>query len=118
MNSEDPLGCTECFCFGAFGVGEKPVCQSARYQVDAFYDDQDWKLLKIENEENQGEIDSSGTLWVYDILAKADNSIPYWEAPVSYLGNKVSAYGGTLAWGTKCSAVRNDDDKIQNFTKF
>ena len=107
LNNEDPSGCTECFCFGAFGAGEKPVCQSARYQVDAFYDDQSWKLLKIQNEENVGEIDSSGTLWVYDILSKSEN-IPYWESPVSYLGNKVSAYGGTLSWNTKCSAQRTE----------
>lgn len=113
LEAENPFGCTECFCFGAFGPGQQPVCQSARYAVDAYYDDYGWKLLGIENDPNEGEPDQQNILWVYDIIRSdtltQEDSVPYWQAPNGYLGNKISAYGGKMSWMTKCQAMQSSD---------
>ncbi|XP_078253628.1 laminin subunit alpha-1 isoform X2 [Rhinoraja longicauda] len=96
LQERNPEGCTECFCFGLSGV-----CESISWPVTQVMDVTGWQMT-----EHQGVIRVQpyqelfgGSRQVNDNNTDGRallSALYYWTAPDSYLGNKLTAYGGYL----------------------
>ncbi|XP_066558405.1 laminin subunit alpha-5 isoform X2 [Amia ocellicauda] len=94
LDPTNPKGCTSCFCFGA-----TDRCRSSDKHRTELMDMEGWVLVNGERQEipistnpEQGlvEADLRDVPDVYQDL--------HWHAPQSYLGDKVSSYGGFLRY--------------------
>ncbi|XP_078073116.1 laminin subunit alpha-1 [Mustelus asterias] len=96
LQARNPEGCTECFCFGLSGV-----CESISWSITQVMDVNRWQVT-----DGQGirRVQPSHSLSADRSHMSINNtedrkSLPplyYWTAPKSYLGNKLTAYGGYL----------------------
>ncbi|XP_059831982.1 laminin subunit alpha-1 isoform X1 [Hypanus sabinus] len=85
LQERNPEGCTECFCFGLSGV-----CESISWPVTQIMDVTGWKETKLHD---------VGRLQLLINNTETRNLQPvlyYWTAPESYMGNKLTAFGGYL----------------------
>ncbi|XP_033914651.3 laminin subunit alpha-1-like [Acipenser ruthenus] len=91
LQKSSPEGCTECFCFGV-----SDVCESISWPLTQVLNIDDWLMpvrpIPI----------TSGTRFDHDDsnhISKESRILPpqsSWSAPESFLGNKLTAYGGYL----------------------
>ncbi|KAG9332520.1 hypothetical protein JZ751_014618 [Albula glossodonta] len=104
LDPTNPKGCTSCFCFGA-----TDRCRSSDKRRTELIDMQGWLLLGGDRQEvpvttnlQQGlvEADLGDVPDVYQDL--------HWHAPRSYLGDKVSSYGGYLRYRLHSQTMRGD----------
>nr|XP_033819501.1 laminin subunit alpha-5 isoform X1 [Geotrypetes seraphini] len=104
LDAGNPKGCTRCFCFGA-----TDRCHISTKLRTEFMDMSGWVLLSTDRqeillsfipEENRVEADLRDVPDVYQEL--------YWHAPNSYLGDRVSSYGGFLRYHLHSKAIRGD----------
>ncbi|XP_061114000.1 laminin subunit alpha-5 isoform X1 [Conger conger] len=104
LDPTNPKGCTSCFCFGA-----TDRCRSSETRRTELVDMKGWVLLGGDRQEvpvstdlDQGlvEADLGDVPDVYQDL--------HWHAPRSYLGDKVSSYGGYLRYHLQSQAMRGD----------
>ncbi|KAJ8370727.1 hypothetical protein SKAU_G00107550 [Synaphobranchus kaupii] len=104
LDPTNPKGCTSCFCFGA-----TDRCRSSEKRRTELVDMNGWVLLGGERQEvpvitslEQGlvEADLGDVPDVYQDL--------HWHAPRSYLGDKVSSYGGYFRYRLHSQAMRGD----------
>ncbi|KAB0790802.1 hypothetical protein PPYR_15312 [Photinus pyralis] len=97
-NNEE--GCTECFCFG-----KTTRCISSNYIQTAVFTMEDWKLVSINTTANLAivplntstvEIDKYTTISADFTFENVKEKVVYFSAPRSYVGSKLTSYGGFL----------------------
>uniref|UniRef100_G1K957 Laminin subunit alpha 3 n=1 Tax=Anolis carolinensis TaxID=28377 RepID=G1K957_ANOCA len=98
LDSTNPKGCTNCFCFGA-----TDICHSTNKDRIKFVEMRNWRLKDVDNSMNIPVIFNPGS---NSVVADVQELLPsvcnlYWVAPPSYLGDKLSSYGGYLMYQVK-----------------
>uniref|UniRef100_A0A8C5KKY7 Laminin, alpha 5 n=1 Tax=Jaculus jaculus TaxID=51337 RepID=A0A8C5KKY7_JACJA len=104
LEAANPKGCTRCFCFGA-----TERCRSSAHARHEFVDMEGWVLLSTDRQVVPHERRPEMELLHADLRNMAD-AFPelYWQAPPSYLGDRVSSYGGTLRYELHSETQRGD----------
>ncbi|XP_066526408.1 laminin subunit alpha-5 isoform X2 [Hoplias malabaricus] len=104
LDPTNPKGCTKCFCFGA-----TDRCRSSDKRRQEIIDMEGWVLLRGDRQE------VPVTLYPDQDLVEADlTDVPdvyqdlHWHAPHTYLGDKVSSYGGYLRYQLHSQTMRGD----------
>uniref|UniRef100_A0A8K9X878 Laminin subunit alpha-5 n=1 Tax=Oncorhynchus mykiss TaxID=8022 RepID=A0A8K9X878_ONCMY len=104
LDPTNPKGCTSCFCFGATNR-----CRSSEKRRTEVMDMMDWVLHGADRQE------VPVTVYPDQDLVEADLSdVPdvyqdlFWHAPRTYLGDKVSSYGGYLRYRLHTQTMRGD----------
>ncbi|KAA8582349.1 hypothetical protein FQN60_009089 [Etheostoma spectabile] len=104
LDPTNPKGCTSCFCFGATNR-----CRSSDKRRIEVMNMEGWVLLSADKQEvpvavypgqDLVEADLSDVPDVYQDL--------HWHAPKTYLGDKVSSYGGYLRYRLHTQTMRGD----------
>ncbi|XP_042654043.1 laminin subunit alpha-3 isoform X2 [Tyto alba] len=98
LDPSNPRGCTSCFCFGATSN-----CRSTNHRRTKFVDMRNWHLEAVdENIDIPVTFNPVSNSVVADVqeLPASVHSL-YWKAPPSYLGEKLSSYGGFLSYQVK-----------------
>uniref|UniRef100_A0A671YXW3 Laminin subunit alpha 3 n=1 Tax=Sparus aurata TaxID=8175 RepID=A0A671YXW3_SPAAU len=97
-------GCTSCFCFGA-----TDQCQSSSKRRGKFVDMQSWRLESPDKEEVTSVLNTASNTVVADIqeLSPTVQTL-HWVAPSSYLGDRVSSYGGFLTYQSKSFGIPSE----------
>ncbi|XP_010119438.1 PREDICTED: laminin subunit alpha-3, partial [Chlamydotis macqueenii] len=98
LDPSNPKGCTPCFCFGATSN-----CRSTNRRRTKFVDMRNWRLEAVnENIDIPVTFNPGSNSVVADVqeLPASVRSL-YWKAPPSYLGEKLSSYGGFLSYQVK-----------------
>uniref|UniRef100_A0A8B9FEP2 Laminin subunit alpha 3 n=1 Tax=Amazona collaria TaxID=241587 RepID=A0A8B9FEP2_9PSIT len=98
LDPSNPRGCTSCFCFGA-----TRNCRSTNHRRTKFVDMRNWSLEAVdENIDIPVTFNPVSNSVVADVqeLPASVHSL-YWKAPPSYLGEKLSSYGGFLSYQVK-----------------
>ncbi|XP_073325739.1 laminin subunit alpha-5 [Pagrus major] len=104
LDPTNPKGCTSCFCFGA-----TDRCRSSDKRRTEIMNMEGWVLLGADRQEvpvvvypgqDLVEADLSDVPDVYQDL--------HWHAPKTYLGDKVSSYGGLLRYRLHTQTMRGD----------
>ncbi|XP_039591850.1 laminin subunit alpha-5 isoform X1 [Polypterus senegalus] len=94
LDTTNPKGCTSCFCFGA-----TDRCRSSDKFRTQLMDMNGWVLLNGERQEIPVSVNFDQNLVEADLRDVPDVSQElHWSAPQSYLGDKVSSYGGFLSY--------------------
>ncbi|GFO36641.1 laminin subunit alpha-2, partial [Plakobranchus ocellatus] len=101
LDINNPLGCTQCFCFGV-----TDVCDSVAWGLSKVYDMNEWILSTLEPggltllpRMFDGWLEAKVYLLHQggiDPRSYTRDDIHYWVAPMTYLGNHLSSYGGYL----------------------
>ncbi|XP_069035717.1 laminin subunit alpha-5 isoform X1 [Lepisosteus oculatus] len=92
LDPSNPKGCTSCFCFGA-----TDRCRSSEKRRVELMDMNGWILLSGERQEVPISTHLERSLVEADLQDVPDvYQDLHWHAPHSYLGDKVSSYGGFL----------------------
>ncbi|KAM5305915.1 laminin subunit alpha-5 [Glossophaga mutica] len=104
LDAANPKGCTRCFCFGA-----TERCRSSTHGRQEFVDMEGWSLVSSDRQVVPHELREEGSLLHAD-LRRVPEGFPelYWQAPPSYLGDRVSSYGGTLRYELHSEIQRGD----------
>ncbi|XP_055964055.1 laminin subunit alpha-5 [Sorex fumeus] len=104
LDAANPKGCTRCFCFGA-----TERCASAAVTRHQLVDMAGWTLLSGDQHAVPLEAQVEAELLSAD-LRRLPEAFPelYWQAPASYLGDRVSSYGGTLSYELHSETQRGD----------
>ncbi|XP_016022014.2 laminin subunit alpha-3 isoform X2 [Rousettus aegyptiacus] len=104
LDPANPKGCTSCFCSGV-----NSNCQSTHKRRAKFVDMMGWRL------ETAGRVDipvsfNPGSSSVVADLQELPSTVQSasWVAPLSYLGDKVSSYGGYLTYQIKSFGLPGD----------
>ncbi|XP_067402634.1 laminin subunit alpha-3 isoform X1 [Emydura macquarii macquarii] len=98
LDPSNPKGCTSCFCFGATNN-----CRSTSNRRTKFVDMRNWHVETADNKiDVPVTFNPSSNSVVADVqeLSASVHSL-YWIAPQSYLGEKLSSYGGYLSYLVK-----------------
>ncbi|XP_073931172.1 laminin subunit alpha-5 isoform X2 [Castor canadensis] len=104
LDATNPKGCTRCFCFGA-----TERCRSSAHARHEFVDMEGWTLLSSDRQVVPHERRAELELLYADLRHVADGFPElYWQAPPSYLGDRVSSYGGTLRYELHSETQRGD----------
>ncbi|KAE8598578.1 hypothetical protein XENTR_v10016864 [Xenopus tropicalis] len=104
LDSSNPSGCTTCFCFGA-----TDICQSSNKYRKKFVDMRSWSLETSEQARVAVTYNPGSNSVVADVqeLPPSVHNL-YWVAPESYLGEKISSYGGYLTYQLKSFGLPNE----------
>ncbi|XP_009708495.1 PREDICTED: laminin subunit alpha-3, partial [Cariama cristata] len=98
LDPSNPRGCTSCFCFGATSD-----CRSTNRRRTKFVDMRDWRLEAVDDNIDIpvtfNPVSNSVVADVQELPASVHGL--YWKAPPSYLGEKLSSYGGFLSYQVK-----------------
>ncbi|XP_066588247.1 laminin subunit alpha [Prorops nasuta] len=95
LQDNNEQGCTKCFCFG-----KTTRCTSANLYWSQTMDMVDWDLASVD--EKSGNISSlplalqglNSTSFVIDLVN--NDEVVYFSAPQTYLGKRITSYGGHL----------------------
>ncbi|XP_068196189.1 laminin subunit alpha-3-like isoform X2 [Antennarius striatus] len=100
----NPLGCITCFCFGATNQ-----CHSSSKHRGKFVEMQDWRLETSDQKEVSSVLNTASHTMLADIqdLPSTVKSL-HWAAPSSYLGNRISSYGGFLTYQSKSFGIPSE----------
>ncbi|XP_069813854.1 laminin subunit alpha-1 isoform X1 [Dendropsophus ebraccatus] len=98
LQENNPEGCTECFCFGVSGL-----CDELFWHTTQMTDIRGWHVSDLHGsgriQPQQDQFDGPHQISINNTEAqKTLQSVYYWEAPHSYLGNKLTSYGGSLRY--------------------
>ncbi|XP_059977874.1 laminin subunit alpha-3 isoform X1 [Lagenorhynchus albirostris] len=104
LDPENPKGCTSCFCFG---VSHR--CHSSHKRRAKFVDMMGWRLETADGVDIPISFNPGSSSVVADLqeLPSTVHSAS-WVAPASYLGDKVSSYGGYLTYQMKSFGLPGD----------
>ncbi|XP_017342550.1 laminin subunit alpha-5 isoform X1 [Ictalurus punctatus] len=104
LDSTNPKGCTKCFCFGA-----TDRCRSSDKRRDEILDMQGWVLLRGDRQEVPVSVFGDQDLVEADLSDVPDVYQDFhWHAPRTYLGDKVSSYGGHFRYQLHTQTLRGD----------
>ncbi|XP_031802383.1 laminin subunit alpha-3 isoform X2 [Sarcophilus harrisii] len=97
LDPTNPKGCTSCFCFGI-----SDHCHSTNKRRAKFVDMMGWRLETTDQMDIPVTFNPGSNSVVADVqeLPSSVHSV-FWIAPSSYLGDKVSSYGGFLTYQVK-----------------
>ncbi|XP_058487895.1 laminin subunit alpha-3-like isoform X2 [Solea solea] len=100
----NPHGCTSCFCFGA-----TDRCQSSSKRRGKFVDMRGWRLERPDRDEVPSVLNTASNTVVADIqeLPPAVQTL-HWVAPQTYLGDRVTSYGGFLTYQSKSFGIPSE----------
>ncbi|XP_026168530.1 laminin subunit alpha-3-like isoform X2 [Mastacembelus armatus] len=99
----NPHGCTSCFCFGVTNQ-----CQSSSKRRGKFVEMWAWRL-ESPDQEVPSVLNTASNTMVADIQELPPTvQILHWVAPPSYLGNRVSSYGGFLTYQSKSFGIPSE----------
>uniref|UniRef100_A0A146MHL0 Laminin subunit alpha n=2 Tax=Lygus hesperus TaxID=30085 RepID=A0A146MHL0_LYGHE len=107
IDENDPKGCTECFCFNRTNT-----CYSSRLYRTVILDLNDWsvvtiqvkKLLNISEQPSEIEkLVDSDSIGIDLTAAPLAKQQVYFSAPGTYLGNKLTSFGGSLSYTLFCT---------------
>ncbi|XP_072543376.1 laminin subunit alpha-3 isoform X2 [Salminus brasiliensis] len=97
----NPKGCTKCFCFGA-----TEQCRSSDKRRGKFVDMRSWRLMSPDLEEVPSVLNSLSNTVVADVQELPASVLQlHWDLPQSYLGDRVSSYGGYLTYQMKTFGI-------------
>ncbi|KAH0517395.1 Laminin subunit alpha-3 [Microtus ochrogaster] len=104
LNPASPKGCTTCFCFGV-----TTDCQSSHKRRSKLVDMMGWRLETADGVDVPVSFNPGSNSMVAD-LQELPSSVhsASWASPPSYLGDKVSSYGGYLTYQTKSFGLPGD----------
>ncbi|XP_037643626.1 laminin subunit alpha-3-like isoform X2 [Sebastes umbrosus] len=104
FDPSNPLGCTGCFCFGA-----TDQCQSSSKRRGKFVEMRFWRLESPDQAEVTSVLNTASNTVVADIqeLPPTVQTL-HWVAPSSYLGDRVSSYGGFLTYQSKSFGIPSE----------
>ncbi|XP_037662307.1 laminin subunit alpha-3 isoform X2 [Choloepus didactylus] len=104
LDPANPKGCTSCFCFGV-----NNQCQSTHKRRAKFVAMMGWRLETADGGDIPVSFNPGSNSVVADIqeLPSTVHSLT-WVAPPSYLGDKVSSYGGFLTYQAKSFGLPSD----------
>ncbi|XP_046289595.1 laminin subunit alpha-3 isoform X1 [Marmota monax] len=104
LDPANPKGCTSCFCFGVTSR-----CHSTHKQRAKFVDMMGWHLETADRVDVPVSFNPGSNSVVADLqeLPSTVHSAS-WIAPPSYLGDKVSSYGGFLTYQVKSFGLPGD----------
>ncbi|XP_044075989.1 laminin subunit alpha-3-like isoform X2 [Siniperca chuatsi] len=104
FDPSSPHGCTSCFCFGA-----TDQCQSSRKRRGKFVEMRGWHLESPDQENVPSVLNTASNTVVADIqeLPPTVQTL-HWVAPSSYLGDRVSSYGGFLTYQSKSFGIPSE----------
>ncbi|XP_023282957.1 laminin subunit alpha-3 [Seriola lalandi dorsalis] len=104
FDSSNPHGCTSCFCFGA-----ADQCQSSSKRRGKFVEMRGWHLERPDQEEVPSVLNTASNTVVADIqeLPPTVQTL-HWVAPQSYLGDRVTSYGGFLTYQSKSFGIPSE----------
>ncbi|XP_072567322.1 laminin subunit alpha-3 isoform X1 [Paramormyrops kingsleyae] len=104
FDETNPVGCLSCFCFG---VTDR--CRSSDKRRGKFVDMRDWRLETDDQEEVPSVFNPSSNMVVADVqeLPAVLHNLN-WVAPPSYLGDRVSSYGGFLTYQMKSFGIPSE----------
>ncbi|KAJ8012103.1 hypothetical protein DPEC_G00065200, partial [Dallia pectoralis] len=104
FNQSNPSGCIRCFCFGA-----TDQCQSSTKRRGKFVDMRGWRLVRADQGEVALVLNPSSNTLVADVQELPDTTqLLHWVAPKSYLGDRVSSYGGYLTYQAKTFGIPSE----------
>ncbi|XP_074208255.1 laminin subunit alpha-3 isoform X2 [Camelus bactrianus] len=104
LDPENPKGCTSCFCFG---VNHR--CHSTHKRRAKFVDMMGWRLETEDGVDIPVSFNPGSGSVVADLQElPATVHSASWVAPPSYLGDKVSSYGGYLTYQIKSFGLPGD----------
>uniref|UniRef100_A0AAV2LXJ7 Laminin subunit alpha-5 n=1 Tax=Knipowitschia caucasica TaxID=637954 RepID=A0AAV2LXJ7_KNICA len=104
LDPTNPKGCTSCFCFGA-----TDRCRSSDKRRVEIMNMQGWVLLGADRQEVPLSVYPGQDLVEADITDVPDiYQDLHWHAPKTYLGDKVSSYGGSLRYRLHTQTMRGD----------
>ncbi|KAM4688464.1 laminin subunit alpha-1 [Discoglossus pictus] len=98
LQERNPEGCTECFCFGVSGV-----CEGLFWHTTQLSDISGWHISDLYGTDKiqpqQDQFDGPHQISINStVVRKKFISTYYWEAPSSYLGNKLTSFGGYIRY--------------------
>ncbi|XP_045314895.1 laminin subunit alpha-3 isoform X1 [Leopardus geoffroyi] len=104
LDPANPKGCTRCFCFGI-----NNSCHSTHKRRAKFVDMMGWRLETADRADIPVSFNPGSSSVVADLqeLPSTVHSAS-WVAPLSYLGDKVSSYGGYLTYQVKSFGLPGD----------
>ncbi|XP_008332400.1 laminin subunit alpha-3 isoform X3 [Cynoglossus semilaevis] len=104
FDPSNPHGCTSCFCFKA-----TDQCQSSSKRRGKFVDMRGWRLERPDREEFRSVLNTASSTVVADVqeLPSTVQTL-HWVAPQTYLGDRVSSYGGHLTFQTKSFGIPSE----------
>ncbi|PWA25274.1 hypothetical protein CCH79_00005330 [Gambusia affinis] len=98
------LGCSSCFCFEATNQ-----CRSSNKRRGKFVEMLGWRLESPDREEVPSVLNAISNTAVADIQElPATVQTLHWVAPQSYLGDRVSSYGGFLTYQSKSFGIPSE----------
>ncbi|KAM6163895.1 laminin subunit alpha-5 [Rhynchocyon petersi] len=104
LDAANPKGCTSCFCFGA-----TERCGSSPHGRREFVDMEGWTLLSGDRQVVPHEWRAEIEMLRADLRDGPETPLDmYWQAPPSYLGDRVSSYGGMLRYELHSETQRGD----------
>uniref|UniRef100_UPI003AAF9E0D laminin subunit alpha-3-like n=1 Tax=Centroberyx gerrardi TaxID=166262 RepID=UPI003AAF9E0D len=104
FDPSNPNGCTGCFCFGA-----TDQCQSSSKRRGKFVEMHGWRLERLDQEEVPSVLNTASNTVVADIQELPPAvQVLHWVAPPSYLGDRVSSYGGFLTYQSKSFGIPSE----------
>ncbi|XP_023597830.1 laminin subunit alpha-3 isoform X2 [Trichechus manatus latirostris] len=104
LDSANPKGCTSCFCFGV-----NNHCTSTHKRRTKFVDMMGWRLEMVDHVDIPTSFNPGSNSVVADIQELPATVLSAsWVAPPSYLGDKVSSYGGYLTYQVKSFGLPSD----------
>uniref|UniRef100_A0A8C7BKK5 Laminin subunit alpha 3 n=1 Tax=Neovison vison TaxID=452646 RepID=A0A8C7BKK5_NEOVI len=104
LDPTNPKGCTRCFCFGISNH-----CHSTHKRRAKFVDMMGWRLETADGTDIPVSFNPGSSSVVADLqeLPSTVHSAS-WVAPLSYLGDKVSSYGGYFTYQIKSFGLPGD----------
>ncbi|XP_044224545.1 laminin subunit alpha-3-like isoform X2 [Thunnus albacares] len=104
FDPSNPHGCTSCFCFGA-----TDQCQSSSKRRGKFVEMRGWRLESPDQGEVPSVLNSASNTVVADVqeLPPTVRDL-HWVAPPSYLGDRVSSYGGYVTYQSKSFGIPSE----------
>ncbi|KAL7739990.1 hypothetical protein ACLKA6_007497 [Drosophila palustris] len=103
LDALNPEGCSRCWCSQV-----SDNCHSAKLQTLAFETLNDWKLTDIQREQSIAvAVDAEQKRLIFGNELDEVEAI-YWQAPVGYLGNRLTSYGSRLQLHLSWVVMRGD----------
>ncbi|XP_053349425.1 laminin subunit alpha-3 isoform X3 [Clarias gariepinus] len=108
FDPSNPKGCTECFCFGV-----TDQCHSSEKRRGKFVDMRLWRLVTADHDEVPSVLNSLSNTVVADVQELPASVLQlHWVLPQSYLGDRVSSYGGNLTYQIKSFGLPNEGMRL------
>ncbi|XP_053268611.1 laminin subunit alpha-1 [Pleuronectes platessa] len=105
LNHHNPLGCTDCFCFGV-----SDVCESATWSTAQVFHTEAW-LRPSQSPYTPPSLNGNELFLPGNTSSgHAHQEVLTWAAPAGFLGNKLLSYGGYLNYSVAYDVTLDNED--------